>query len=36
MFRYIDVKQLHIDAKVADLLCKGGPVKYKLKVGLEN
>ena len=36
VFRYIDVKQLHIDAKVAGVLCKGGPIKYKLKVGLEN
>jgi len=36
VFRYIDVKQLHIDAKVAGMLCKGGLVKYKLKVGLEN
>jgi hypothetical protein len=31
VFRYIDVKQLTIDAKVAGLLCVGGPIKYKLK-----
>jgi len=24
VFRYIDVQQLHIDAKVAGILCKGG------------
>ena len=35
-FRYIDVKQLYIDAKVAGMLCNGGPIKCKLKVGLEN
>ena len=31
VFRHIDVQQLHIDAKIAGLLCKGGPIKYKLK-----
>ena len=31
VFRYIDVTQVHIDAKVAALLCPGGPIKYKLK-----
>jgi len=36
VFRCIDVKQLHIDAKVAGLLCKGGPVKYRLKAGLAD
>ena len=30
-FRHIDVKQLHTDAKVAGMLCKGGPIKCKLK-----
>jgi len=36
VYRYIDVDQLHIDAKVAALLCPGGPIKYKLKVGLDR
>ena len=31
VFRYIDVKQLTIDAKVAGVLCIGGPIKYKVK-----
>jgi Transcriptional activator of glycolytic enzymes len=31
VFRYIDVKQLTIDAKVCGVLCVGGPIKYKLK-----
>jgi len=31
VFRYIDVSQNHIDAKVAALLCPGGAIKYKLK-----
>jgi hypothetical protein len=31
VFRYIDVKQLTIDAKVAGVLCVGGPIKYKIK-----
>jgi hypothetical protein len=31
VFRYIDVKQLTIDAKVAGVLCVRGPIKYKLK-----
>jgi len=35
-FMCINVKQLHTDAKVAGMLCRGGPVKCKLKVGLEN
>ena len=30
VFRYIDVKQLFIDAKVAAALCIGGPIKYDL------
>jgi len=30
-FRHIDVTQVHIDAKVAALLCPGGPIKCKLK-----
>ena len=34
MFRYIDVKQLAIDAKVAASLCVGGPIKYKFKEGV--
>ena len=36
VFRYIDVQQLHIDAKVAGVLCKGGPIKYKLKAVLQD
>jgi len=31
VFRYIDVSQNHIDAKVAALLCPGGAIKCKLK-----
>ena len=31
VFRYIDVAQLSIDAKVAGSLCVGGPIKYKFK-----
>jgi hypothetical protein len=34
VFRYIDVKQLTIDAKVAGVLCVGGPIKYKMKAGV--
>jgi hypothetical protein len=34
VFRYIDVKQLTIDAKVAGILCIGGAVKYKFKSGV--
>lgn len=34
VFRYIDPGQLYTDAKVASLLCVGGPVKYKLKNGI--
>ena len=34
VFRYIDVKQLYHDAKVAAVLCAGGPVKYVLKDGI--
>jgi hypothetical protein len=36
VFRYIatDVKQLTIDAKVAGVLCVGGPIKYKMKEGV--
>jgi len=30
VFRYIDISQNHIDAKVAALLCPGGAIKYKL------
>ena len=29
--RYIDVKQLYIDARVAAVLCLGGPCKYSYK-----
>jgi hypothetical protein len=28
--RYIDVQQLYTDAKVAGILCKGGPIAYRL------
>ena len=37
VFRYIDVKQLSIDAKVAGILCVqvGGPIKYKLKPDIQ-
>jgi len=35
VFRYIDPGQLYTDAKVASLLCMGGPIKYKLKAGVE-
>lgn len=35
VFRYIDPGQLYTDAKVAGLLCVGGPAKYKLKQGVE-
>ncbi|KAI2506250.1 hypothetical protein MHU86_8185 [Fragilaria crotonensis] len=35
VFRYIDVKQLFIDAKVAAALCIGGPIKYELSVDVE-
>lgn len=31
VFRYIDVRQLFIDAKVAGMLCVGGPIRYKMK-----
>ena len=31
VFRYIDVKQLYYNAKVAGALCIGGAVKYELK-----
>jgi len=34
VFRCINVKQLHIDAKVAGMLRKGGPIKHKCKGGL--
>ena len=34
VFRYIDVKQLATDAKVAGVLCVGGPIKYKFKEGV--
>ncbi len=33
--RYIDVKQLYQDAKVAGILCLGGPCKYIYKDGCE-
>ena len=36
VFRYIDVTQVHIDAKICGMLCPGGPIKYKLKAGLAN
>ena len=35
MFRYINPGQVYTDAKVEGLLCVGGPVKYKLKEGVE-
>ena len=35
VYIYIDVKQLYEDAKVAGVLCIGGPVKYALKQGIE-
>lgn len=34
VFRYIDVKQLYVDAKVCGKLCVGGPIKYKPKEGI--
>jgi Transcriptional activator of glycolytic enzymes len=34
VFRYIDVKQLTIDAKIAAILCVGGPIKYKFRGGV--
>jgi hypothetical protein len=34
VFRYIDVKQLSIDAKVAGMLCVGGPIAYRFKAGV--
>ena len=34
VFRYIDVKQLSIDAKVAGVLSVGGPIKYKFNDGV--
>jgi hypothetical protein len=34
--RYIDVKQLYQDAKVAGILCLGGPCKYAFKDGCES
>jgi len=36
MFRCIDTQQLHIDAKVAGLVCKGGPIKHKLKASVQD
>ena len=36
VFRHIDVQQLHIDSKIAGVLCKGGPIKHKLKAGLDH
>jgi len=30
------VTQVHIDAKICGMLCPGGPIKYKLKAGLDN
>ena len=32
---YVDVKQEHIDAKVAGILCVGGPIAYKLRDGID-
>jgi hypothetical protein len=32
---YIDVKQLYVDAKVASILCVGGPIAYKLREGVD-
>ena len=34
VFRYIDVKQLTVDAKVAGILCIGGPIAYEYKNGV--
>jgi hypothetical protein len=34
VFRYIDVKQLTIDTKVAGVLCVGGAIKFKMNQGL--
>ena len=34
--RYIDVKQLYQDTKVADILCVGGPVKYEFEEGVDG
>lgn len=34
--RYIDVKQLYHDAKVAGILCLGGPCKYIYKDGCDS
>ena len=35
VFRYINVQQLYEDARVASLLCRGGPVRYTFKEGVE-
>ena len=34
IFRYIKAQQAYEDARVAALLCRGGPVRYKLKDGI--
>ena len=33
---YDDIKLPYIDAKVAGLLCRGGPVKYKVRKNVSN
>jgi len=35
VFRYINVQQLYEDARVASLLCRGGPVRYTIKEGVQ-
>ena len=34
VFRYIDVRQLTVDAKVAGILCVGGPIACCMKQGV--
>ena len=34
VFRYIKAQQAYEDARIAALLCRGGPVRYKLKDGI--
>ena len=34
VFRYIKAQQAYEDARIAALLCRGGPVRYKLKGGI--
>ena len=35
VFRYIKIQQAFEDARVAALLCRGGPIRYKVKDGIE-